>query len=181
MWVNKTNLALHVCVSLGKKWRRCSGFEILVQHEVLVKHRTHFYVFQKPPWHGPVCHSHTEIWSCNSYITYLFWEKTVLNTSPGVFSEVCQGITVLLQWLLQQESLPSLTAGLTIKSHSLEGQHFPVFQAFSVLTAAPVGCCPARLGHSGGLISVLTCELKHKSALSPVSVYLLRRKSTTWR
>lgn len=61
MWVNKANLALHICVSLGKKLWRCSDFVILVHPEMPVKHGTHFYMLQISPWHVPVCHFHTEI------------------------------------------------------------------------------------------------------------------------
>lgn len=52
------------------------GFEILVQPETPGKHRTHFYMLLKPPWHVPVRQFHTEIQSCNSYIIYLFCGKT---------------------------------------------------------------------------------------------------------
>lgn len=64
-----------------------------------------------------------------SSVEKLFWTQNTWGVP-----KVCPAITALFQWLLQQESIPCLT----IKSHSLKGQHFPVFQAFNVLIAAPM-------------------------------------------
>lgn len=151
----------------------------LLHPETPVKHGTHFYMLQKPPWHVPVCHFHTEIWSCNSYITYLLCGKTGLNTKHlGCSLRAARALLHSSRGFCNKSQCPLYLQG---KQSNLIHWTEPTFPVFHVLTAAPMWLLSHQTGTFWRINFSSHMWIQAQMCCYVSTLCLLSRKNTTWR